>query len=159
MRLMPHNHRWALGHFAVPVAHALESGPFLLTYAISTVPVDLLTLPFRRRPSLGASGAGYGYMGIFLVLFPCAGIKTDDHGGELPALLGIPAYFFLDLYLLNSSEKTGINHTAHVFGLVAGLVFVLLLRYGGLAREGSPLMPLSPSVQTVGFDCRFGPRW
>lgn len=107
------------------------SGRILFAIAyITALAVCLLPTYFAHKDnyyyrSLGASGAvsAVVFMGIFL--YPSMGM------GIFPIPFHIPAFIFGPLYLIISAylAKRGhgnINHSAHVWGAVYGIVFLII---------------------------------
>jgi membrane associated rhomboid family serine protease len=105
---------------------------YLLMY-VSALFVSLLPTYLRHRDdysyrSLGASGAVSAVLFAGLVLQPTAKIYMFF----IP--IGIPGFIFGPLYLLLTAylDKRGggnINHSAHLWGALYGLVFVFAVGY------------------------------
>jgi rhomboid protease GluP len=91
-------------------------------------------------PSLGASGAVFGVVGI-LIAYLVKRRRAADLGNYLQGLL-----FFVGLNLLFGFTMTGINNWAHIGGLVGGLALGSLM---DLRRsKPTPLMAIA-SILTV----------
>jgi len=75
-------------------------------------------------PTVGASGAVFGLLGAFAMLFPREKLML------IPIPVGIPAWLFVTLYgaaeLIFGVTGTvsGVAHFAHLGGLFAGLVLL-----------------------------------
>jgi membrane associated rhomboid family serine protease len=103
---------------------------YLLMY-VSALLISLLPTYFRNRDnyqyrSLGASGAVSAVIFAGLMLAP----ETEVFIFFIP--IPIPGFIFAPLYLLISAfldRKGGsnINHSAHIWGAIYGLAFVILL--------------------------------
>lgn len=103
---------------------------YLLMY-VSALLVSLLPTYFKNKEnynyrSLGASGAVSAVIFAGLMLAP----ETEVYIFFIP--IPIPGFIFAPLYLLISAimdkkGNTSINHSAHIWGAVYGLAFVILL--------------------------------
>jgi membrane associated rhomboid family serine protease len=93
----------------------------LVAAAVAQLAVVYLFEPDRMYPTVGASGAVFGLLGAFAMLFPREKLML------IPIPIGIPAWLFVTLYgaaeLIFGVTGTlsGIAHFAHLGGLVAGL--------------------------------------
>ena len=102
---------------------------YLLMY-VSALLVSLLPTYFRNRNnyhyrSLGASGAVSAVIFAGLMLAP----ETEVYIFFIP--IPIPGFIFAPLYLLISAwldrrGDTNINHSAHIWGAIYGLLFVII---------------------------------
>jgi membrane associated rhomboid family serine protease len=111
---------------------------FLFFYLICGVFADIIhTIALARSdvPGIGASGAVYGIMGAYLILFPAGRIRTLVILGVVPIFLRIRAYWLI-LYFLILEIPPALNilvyqadyqvaHWAHLGGFF-GSVFVFL---------------------------------
>lgn len=106
------------------------SGRYLYLFMyVSALLISLLPTYFRNRDnyhyrSLGASGAVSAVIFAGLMLAP----ETEVYIFFIP--IPIPGFIFAPLYLLLSAlmDKKGgtnINHSAHIWGAVYGLLFVI----------------------------------
>lgn len=111
--------------FSGPAGHLL----FALLYIVSLVLSDIPTLIQQKNNpgyySLGASGA------ICAVLFSFILFQPKSMLG-LFMIIPIPAYLFAFLFLgyciwASKKAQDGINHDAHLFGALSGLLITLLL--------------------------------
>ena len=103
---------------------------YLLMY-VSALLISLLPTYFKNKEnynyrSLGASGAVSAVIFAGLMLAP----ETEVFIFFIP--IPIPGFIFAPLYLLISAVmdkkgNTGINHSAHIWGAVYGLAFVIML--------------------------------
>lgn len=100
----------------------------LLAAAVAQLAVVYLFEPGRMYPTVGASGAVFGLLGAFAMLFPREKLML------IPIPVGIPAWLFVTLYGAAelffgvTGTVSGVAHFAHLGGLVAGLA--LLLAWG-----------------------------
>ena len=129
---------WIFGEY-VEILFMTVFGPvgrwyYLLMY-ISALVVCLLPTYFNNKNnyhyrSLGASGAVSAVIFAFIFLNPLQGIGLIF----LPREFMIPGFIFGFLYLILSSylDKKGggnINHSAHIWGSVYGIVFLIVTGY------------------------------
>jgi len=101
---------------------------YLLMY-VSALLISILPSYFRHRDnyhyrSLGASGAVSAVIFAGLLLSPLSGVMI------FPIPFPIPGFIFAPLYLIITAflDKRGrdhINHSAHLWGAIYGLVFVI----------------------------------
>ena len=92
-------------------------------------------------PALGASGAIFGLMGAAAVLKPKLVIWTPY--GPFPML--VAAFFWGAAEFFSGSAIDNVAHSAHIFGLISGVIFTALLlkklrlRYA-IALVGLPIV-------------------
>jgi membrane associated rhomboid family serine protease len=111
---------------------------FYLLCGIAAAVVHVITNPYSRTPTIGASGAIAGVMGAFLVKFPRARIVTLVTIIFFLTTMDIPAavllLFWFGLQFVNgvgSLAETdytggGVAWFAHVGGFLAGVVLIKL---------------------------------
>ncbi len=108
-----------------------RSGTILYTILyVSSLVACLLPTYFKHKNdsyyrSLGASGAVSAVIFAGIVLYPTMGLQI------FPIPINIPAFIFGPLYLIVSAylAKKGhgnINHSAHIWGAVFGILFLLV---------------------------------
>jgi membrane associated rhomboid family serine protease len=96
----------------------------LLAAGVAQLGVLYFFEPEQMYPTVGASGAIFGLLAAFAVLFPREKLMF------IPIPVGIPAWLFVTLYgaaeLIFGVTGTlsGIAHFAHLGGLVAGLALL-----------------------------------
>lgn len=120
---------------------------FLLFYLLAGTSSDLITalvLPRQDVPGIGASGAIFGVMGAYLLLFPNGHIRTLYFLYLIPTWPRIRAYWFIlyylviqiipamDMYLNGAQYSTG--YWAHLGGFLACFSIFLFLRPEAFAR-------------------------
>lgn len=108
-------------------------GFYLLLYLLA-LPFSMLPSYIRNRNnyhyrSLGASGAVSAVVFAGLLLEPRAGV-----GVIFIPNVSIPGYIFGPVYLvishiLSRKGRDNINHSAHIWGSVFGIVFTLVMTY------------------------------
>ncbi|HET9835648.1 MAG TPA: rhomboid family intramembrane serine protease, partial [Rhodanobacteraceae bacterium] len=80
-------------------------------------------------PTLGASGAIFGLLLAFGMLYPHAKIIALILPIPLPAWLAVIGYMLLELFLGVTGTQAGVAHFAHLGGALGG--FVLLQYWRG----------------------------
>ncbi|HEX3386720.1 MAG TPA: rhomboid family intramembrane serine protease [Mucilaginibacter sp.] len=118
-------------YFAPPIEAVLGHWQFLLLYIVSMVLADLPSVAKHHNNfgyrSLGASGAISAVIFSFILFAPFTGM------GILFIPVSIPAVVFGALYLVYCSYASkkqwgNINHDAHLFGAIAGLMITAILQ-------------------------------
>jgi len=120
----------AMGHVLYLITY-FASGIFAtLLHALSTlIPVYGPIAQFI--PSLGASGAIFGLMAVYAILYPKNKfyLPTGTIMRKVNASYFIITYFIAELtYAFFSFELTGTAHFAHVGGFVAGAIIALIFK-------------------------------
>jgi membrane associated rhomboid family serine protease len=135
---------WVFGR---RVEDACGSGRFLVFYLLAGTTASLMTalaLPHMEIPGIGASGAIFGVMGAYFVLFPGGRIRTLWFISIIPSWPKIRAFWFVLYYLviqippaldsyLNGVEY-GTGYWAHLGGFFACIFIPLFLRPEAFAR-------------------------
>jgi membrane associated rhomboid family serine protease len=138
---------WVFGR---RVEDACGPGRYLVYYLLAGTTSDLMTalaLPHMSVPGIGASGAIFGVMGAYFVLFPGGRIRTLWFISFIPAWPKIPAFWFVLYYLivqippaldsyLNGVEYN-VGYWAHLGGFFACIFIPLFLRPEAFARYTS----------------------
>ena len=118
--------------FGDNVEHRFGHIPFLIFYLISGLFASfaqILVSPGSVIPNLGASGAIFGILGAYMVLFP----RNKVNAIVLYFVVSIPAIYVIGLWtvmqvfsvfdsLLGPQQAGGVAYMAHVGGLIAGAV-------------------------------------
>ncbi len=143
---------WVLWLVGNPVNRRLGNGYYLLAYLGTIVALGVFARLFASGPLLGSSGAIFAVLLIFLMLMPRA-VVTVAYVALFPITLlvgllwrprhwlfwfirwdSFEAYAWVGLLLVPLLEIWGLwswgwnwTNLAHLFGLVCGLVIVLLL--------------------------------
>lgn len=116
--------------FSFQLERTIGSLYFLLIYSISAIVSSIpTTIRFRNDPfyySLGASGAISGIVFSYIFFYPTSRLYLFF----LP--IGIPAPLFAILYLVYcvlaaKYSKGIINHEAHFWGAISGIVLTIIL--------------------------------
>ena len=129
--------------FGDNVEDALGSAPFLLFYLLCGSVAAIGQGLVSSGPLVGASGAIAGVLGAYLLLYPTARIATLVFLGifisviELPSIIVIGMFIVLqiiegvaELRLAVHPATQQVAYFAHIFGFVAGLVLLPLMRRG-----------------------------
>jgi membrane associated rhomboid family serine protease len=114
---------------------------FLMFYLLAGASADLITaliLPREDIPGIGASGAIFGVMGAYLLLFPHGHIRTLYFLYLIPTWPRIRAFWFIFYYLaiqivpaMNTylqGIRYGVGYWAHLGGFFACFAIFLFLR-------------------------------
>ena len=141
---------WVFGR---RVEDACGSARFLLFYLLagtSSSVLTALTQPDSSIPGIGASGAIFGVMGAYLVLYPTGRIRTLWFLSFVPTWPRIRAFWFvfyyliiqiqpaLDVYLNNADYDVG--YWAHLGGFAVCICIPLFLRPEAFARYMSDVL-------------------
>lgn len=125
---------------------------FYLACAAAGAFVHGLIAPQSDAPLIGASGAVAGIIAAYLLLHPSVRVWVLALGRiplRVPAIYPLLFWVGLQLFMLLSNMEDGVSYAAHVGGLIAGALLVLVLR-----RRGVPLFdreivtPRSVEVET-----------
>ncbi len=138
---------YALLIFGIPVEQAWGSRRFLFYYFFTGIGAGIIILIINTAlggvnyitPTIGASGAVFGLLLAFGLLFPDAEIL-------LFFIIPMRAKFLVMLYggieiysLISSSGQSPISHAGHLGGIVFGLIFFLILRKRGFSFKSKIL--------------------
>jgi membrane associated rhomboid family serine protease len=137
----------ALWVFGRRVEDACGAWRFLVFYLLAGTLAHLLTalvLYNSPTPSVGASGAIFGVMGAYLLLYPAGRIRTLVFLSFVPTWPRIRAgwvvlYFFIlqiipALNILLSDADYGVGYWAHLGGFFSAIFVFLFLRPEAFAR-------------------------
>ncbi|MCB9136469.1 MAG: rhomboid family intramembrane serine protease [Anaerolineales bacterium] len=137
---------WAFGRRVEDACGPLR---FLLYYLLCGVGADILSTLVRsfvdpNVPGIGASGAIFGVMGAYLVLFPEGRIRTFFLIWIVPMWPKIRAIWvvlffigvqFIPAYMaMNGKGEMSVNYFAHIGGFLGALFVHLFLRPEAFAR-------------------------
>ncbi|PWS28020.1 rhomboid family intramembrane serine protease [Pedobacter yonginense] len=119
--------------FAFTLEQMMGSWKFGLLYFFGLVLSDITTI-FKNKDnyhyhSLGASGAISAVLFSYILFNPWSGIRI------LFIPFDIPAFVFGGLYLVycmyaSKNSRDNINHDAHFFGALTGLIFTVIFMQG-----------------------------
>ncbi|UKJ07652.1 rhomboid family intramembrane serine protease [Solitalea lacus] len=107
------------------MGHWLFAGMYVLGLILSDISTIIKHKNNINYYSLGASGA------ISAVLFSFILFSPDTKIGIFLIPIGVPAYIFGPLYLIycvyaSKNQQDHINHDAHFYGAVTGLLFTVI---------------------------------
>lgn len=137
-------------YFAYPIEVSLGHWQFAMLYGLSLILSDLPSVVKHKDNfgyrSLGASGAISAVLFSFILFAPFAGL------GILFLPFEIPAAVFGALYLIYCSYASkkqwgNINHDAHLFGALAGLMITAIIHPATLSDF---VAAVSAKVQSIG---------
>jgi len=127
--------------FGDNVEDRLGSGTYFVFYMLCGIAAAIGQGLVQPEPMVGASGAIAGVLGAYVVMFPAARVSTLVFLGifitilQLPALIVIGFFIVLqvidalaELRLTAHQATENIAYFAHLFGFVAGILLLLLLR-------------------------------
>jgi membrane associated rhomboid family serine protease len=124
--------------FGDNVEEVLGHGRYLVVYLVCGLAASLAQIamnPSSLIPTLGASGAIAGVMGMYLVWFPHNQVRVLVVRviTVMPALLVIGLWILMQLILGMGEldqigEGGGVAYAAHVGGAVAGIIFGVIYR-------------------------------
>jgi len=135
---------WVFGRRVEDACGPIRFFLFYLLAGASGEMITTLLLPDQNIPSIGASGAIFGVMGAYLLLFPNGHIRTLWFLYFIPTWPKIRAYWFvfyylaiqivpaIDTYLNGARYSTG--YWAHLGGFLACFSIFLFLRPEAFAR-------------------------
>jgi membrane associated rhomboid family serine protease len=127
---------WVYGRNVEELIGSARFALFYLVCGMLAAVVHILTNPYSRIPTIGASGAIAGVMGAFLMKFPRARMTTLVFVFVFVTTMEIPAmllllYWFAIQFLsgvgsLATTDYTGggVAWFAHIGGFIAGMVLI-----------------------------------
>ena len=134
--------------FGDNIEDRLGSGTYLVFYLLCGIAAAIGQGIVSASPMIGASGAIAGVLGAYLVLFPTARVRTLIFLGifitvvQLPAVVVISFFIviqflegFASLRLSGHAAAEQVAYFAHIFGFIAGIILLFLLR--GRAKRSS----------------------
>ena len=126
--------------FGDNIEEAMGHGRYLFFYLLGGLVASIahiLSSPFSRIPTVGASGAISAVLGAYLILFPKARVLTLVYLGYFIRLTMVPAIIVLGFWFLlqvfqgvltmGRPDIGGIAFWAHIGGFLTGLFLARLL--------------------------------
>jgi membrane associated rhomboid family serine protease len=129
----------ALYMFGGDVEQLLGSRRYLIYYLLCVIGAAVTQLVVMGNidrppvPTIGASGGVFGLLLAFGMAFPQRRIILLFPPIPMPAWLFVTLYGLLELYLGVTGTSQGVAHFAHLGGMIAG--FLLLMLWRGQARR------------------------
>lgn len=126
---------FALWMFGGPIEHLLGARHYTFYYffcAVTAAAAHLLVAQFYTHgfyPTIGASGAIFGLLVAFGVMYPRMKMFLIFLPIPMPAWVFVAGYILLELFFGVSGVESGVAHFAHLGGAVGG--FLLLLYWRG----------------------------
>lgn len=117
--------------FGLPIEKQLGTKNFLIFYLVTGISayfLHCLTISDISVPMVGASGAIYGLLGAFMMLYPNQKVSLIF----LPFFGFKAKYFILVLlfieFILFLTVSDGIGHMAHIGGALSGILMLKLFK-------------------------------
>lgn len=132
--------------FGDNVEDALGHVRYLIFYFLCILAgalMHFLAAPDSQAPLIGASGAIAGVVTAYLVLYPKVKVWVLAFARiplRVPAWLVIIAWIIFQFVMFLSGGDQSISWAAHIGGIIAGFILVLLLRRPPLQALPEPLM-------------------
>lgn len=120
----------ALYMFGGPIEHLFGTRHYLFYYlfcAVIAAVAHLSVVHFFTGgfyPTLGASGAIFGLLLAFGMMYPQARIIALILPVPMPAWIAVIGYMLLELFLGITGTQAGVAHFAHLGGAVGGFVLI-----------------------------------
>ena len=122
---------WVFGDNVEDAMGHLRFLLFYLACIFASVWFHVLVQPDSQNPLIGASGAGAGVVGAYLVLHPRMkvwGLVLGRIPLRLPAMWVLGAWALYQLFQFLTDFGSQIAWSAHVGGLIAGIVLVTFMK-------------------------------
>lgn len=123
--------------FAFQLEQMIGSLRFGIIYVLALVLSNIPTVIRHKNDywyhSLGASGAISGILFSFILLNPMSRMMIFPLPIPLPAIL-FGVLYLAYCYYMGKRGQDGINHDAHFFGAIAGIVLSIILIPNALAQ-------------------------
>lgn len=123
--------------FAFPLEARIGTVPFVILYAVGLIASSVYTL-YRHAnepdyATLGASGAIAAVLFAYIVYDPLSTLYIIPFPVPIPAFLFAVAYLAYT-YWAASQQRGRINHDAHLWGALSGLLFVAVFEPSAYGR-------------------------
>ncbi len=144
--------------FGDNVEDAMGHMKYLLFYVACAAAAALLhgfAFPQSNGPLVGASGAAAGIVAAYLMLHPRVKLWVLAFGRiplRIPAYWAIGAWIAYQIFMFLFSVGDDVSWAAHVGGIVAGALLVLVLKHRDIPLFDRAVAPISKKVDPA-------PRW
>jgi len=141
---------WVFGDNVEDALGHLRFLLFYLTCAVAGAFAHGLVYPQSEAPLIGASAATSGVVAAYLMLHPRVKIWVLAFGRiplRLPAYIPLAGWVVFQFYMLAVDPYGSVSWAAHIGGILAGMVLVLVLR-----RRAVPLFDrtiVTPAAVTI----------
>ncbi|MGH8103441.1 MAG: rhomboid family intramembrane serine protease [bacterium] len=132
---------WFLWIFGDNIEAAMGSGRFLVFYLLCGLAAGLTQMaldPHSMLPMLGASGANAGVLGIYMITYPVARIRTMIPIVLVWPVVPIPAMLWIGVWIATQFHSQGQAalqgalggeaYAAHIGGFIAGIMLGIPMR-------------------------------
>jgi membrane associated rhomboid family serine protease len=133
--------------FGDNVEDALGHGRFLVFYLACAAVGALahgLAVPYSQMPLIGASGAVSGVVAAYFLLHPRVRVWVLVFFRiplPLPAFIPLALWIVQQFYMLAVDPSADVSWGAHVGGILAGLLLVLVMRQKGVPLFDRTIVP------------------
>ncbi|MBI5881687.1 MAG: rhomboid family intramembrane serine protease [Elusimicrobia bacterium] len=146
---------FCLWMFGMPVESQWGTREFLKFYflcGLGAAAASVALQPYSLSPVVGASGALFGLMAAFAMLYPDAVVYLyfflPVTARQMAIICGV-----IELFSAATESGSGIARFAHLGGLVTGYLYirwwwVLKIRAQAWIKDAAPRMPASPRVRS-----------
>jgi membrane associated rhomboid family serine protease len=122
---------FALYMFGGAIERTLGTRHFVIYYFVCAIVASLLQLavlwffpPSEYGPTLGASGAIFGLLLAFGMMYPREKVMLMFLPIPMPAWLFVTGYALVELTLGVTGIEPGVAHFAHLGGMLGGIVLI-----------------------------------
>lgn len=130
-----------LAVFGPPLEERLGRGRFILFYLFCGAAASAAHVALSKVPAIGASGAVYGLLGAFAVIYPRARIGILLAPRPIPAPVLALVYLLIDILGAGGVGGRGVANLAHIGGLLCGVfAATIMLWQGWIRRDGSDIL-------------------
>jgi membrane associated rhomboid family serine protease len=122
---------WVFGDNVEDAMGHLKFLFFYLACAATGAFAHAMVLPDSPVPLIGASGAVAGIIGAYLLLHPKVAVWILALGRiplKIPAFFALGAWIAFQIYQFSTSSESEVSWAAHIGGIVAGLLLVVVLK-------------------------------
>ena len=107
-----------------------------VTEVINTIDPVTLNAFFNNLMTVGASGAIFGLLLAFGMLFPNLPLLVIPFPFPIKAKWLVLGYGLLELFLGVSDIMSSVAHFAHLGGMIAGIIMILYWKHNGTLTRG-----------------------